>query len=94
MPYRACVRHSSAERRPSVLGSRLASGTAQSWNTNSEVTEELLAFREEVGQFGTLLVAGKDWADPDLARMNMKLLAEEVKPAINAAEAASSKAAQ
>ena len=46
-----------------------------------------IAFREEVGQFGTLLVAGKDWADVGLARRNMELLAEKVKPAVDVAEA-------
>lgn len=56
------------------------------WGTPDKVTEDLLAFREETGDFGTLLLAGKDWADPDLSRRSMKLLAEKVKPAVNAAE--------
>jgi alkanesulfonate monooxygenase SsuD/methylene tetrahydromethanopterin reductase-like flavin-dependent oxidoreductase (luciferase family) len=58
------------------------------WGTPDKVTDELLAFREETGDFGTLLYAGKDWADPDLARRSMILLAEKVKPAINTAIAA------
>jgi alkanesulfonate monooxygenase SsuD/methylene tetrahydromethanopterin reductase-like flavin-dependent oxidoreductase (luciferase family) len=52
------------------------------WGTPEKVTEELLAFRETVGEFGTLLYAGKDWADPELARRSMVLLAEKVAPAI------------
>jgi alkanesulfonate monooxygenase SsuD/methylene tetrahydromethanopterin reductase-like flavin-dependent oxidoreductase (luciferase family) len=56
------------------------------WGTPDKVTDELLAFREEVGRFGTLLYAGKDWADVDLGRRSMTLLAEAVKPSIDAAE--------
>ncbi|MBT8411108.1 MAG: LLM class flavin-dependent oxidoreductase, partial [Octadecabacter sp.] len=50
-----------------------------------KVADEVLALREETGEFGTLLYAGKDWADPELARRSMVLLAEKVKPAIDAA---------
>lgn len=57
------------------------------WGTPEKVTDELLALREQTGQFGTLLYAGKDWADVDLARRSMVLLAEKVKPAVDAAEA-------
>lgn len=56
------------------------------WGTPDKVADELLAFREETGDFGTLLYAGKDWADPELARRSMVLLAEQVAPAVNAAE--------
>ena len=62
------------------------------WGTPDKVTEDLLAFREETGEFGTLLYAGKDWADPALARRSMVLLAEKVAPAV--AEAESKAAAQ
>ncbi len=54
------------------------------WGTPDKVTDDLLAFREVTGDFGTLLYAGKDWADRDLARRSMVLLAEQVKPAIDA----------
>ncbi len=57
------------------------------WGTPDKVADELLAFREETGPFGTLLMAGKDWADPELARRCMVLLAEKVKPAVDAATA-------
>lgn len=49
------------------------------------VVDQILAFREEVGDFGTLLYAGKDWRDPALARRSMVLLAEQVMPRVNAA---------
>jgi alkanesulfonate monooxygenase SsuD/methylene tetrahydromethanopterin reductase-like flavin-dependent oxidoreductase (luciferase family) len=55
------------------------------YGTPEKVTDELLAFRERVGDFGTLLYAGMDWADRDLARRSMVLLAEKVLPAVNAA---------
>jgi hypothetical protein len=53
-----------------------------------------MAFREEIGDFGTLLYAGKDWLDPDLGRRSMVLMAEQVMPAVNAAIARSRKAAE
>lgn len=55
------------------------------WGTPDKVTDEILAFREQVGDFGTLLYAGKDWADPELARRSMILAAEKVMPAVNKA---------
>jgi alkanesulfonate monooxygenase SsuD/methylene tetrahydromethanopterin reductase-like flavin-dependent oxidoreductase (luciferase family) len=51
----------------------------------TRVVDQLLAFREEVGEFGTLLYAGKDWTDPALGRRSMVLMAEKVLPALNAA---------
>ena len=44
---------------------------------------KILTFREEVGEFGTLLYAGHDWKDVDLAKNSMKLMAEKVMPQIN-----------
>jgi hypothetical protein len=49
------------------------------------VTEELLAFRDEVGDFGTLLYCGLDWVDSVVARRSMELMAEVVMPAVNSA---------
>ena len=49
------------------------------------VVEQILAFRDTVGDFGTLLYAGHDWADPALARRSMELMAEQVMPRVNAA---------
>jgi len=59
----------------------------------SSVVDQLLAFRETVGDFGTLLYAGHDWADPQLARRSMELMAEQVMPAVNAAIGAATRAA-
>ncbi len=55
------------------------------WGTPDKVTDDLAAFRETTGDFGTLLYAGKDWADRDLGRRSMVLLAEQVKPALDSA---------
>ena len=51
----------------------------------SSVVDQILAFREQVGNFGTLLYAGHDWADAGLARRSMELMAEKVMPAVNTA---------
>lgn len=53
--------------------------------TVDSVVEQLLAFREEVGEFGTLLYACHDWLDPQLGRRSMQLMAEQVMPRVNAA---------
>jgi alkanesulfonate monooxygenase SsuD/methylene tetrahydromethanopterin reductase-like flavin-dependent oxidoreductase (luciferase family) len=49
-----------------------------------KVADQLLAFRDQVGGFGTLLYAGKDWLDRDLGRRSMVLLAEKVLPLVQA----------
>jgi alkanesulfonate monooxygenase SsuD/methylene tetrahydromethanopterin reductase-like flavin-dependent oxidoreductase (luciferase family) len=53
--------------------------------TVDSVVAQLLQFREQVGDFGTLLYACHDWMDPALAKRSMQLLAEEVMPRVNAA---------
>jgi alkanesulfonate monooxygenase SsuD/methylene tetrahydromethanopterin reductase-like flavin-dependent oxidoreductase (luciferase family) len=53
--------------------------------TVDSVVEQLLAFREQVGDFGTLLYACHDWIDPTLAKRSMQLMAEQVMPRVNAA---------
>ena len=55
------------------------------FGTPESVTDQLLEFRDEVGQFGTLLYAGHDWKDRALAVRSMELMAEDVMPAINSA---------
>jgi alkanesulfonate monooxygenase SsuD/methylene tetrahydromethanopterin reductase-like flavin-dependent oxidoreductase (luciferase family) len=52
------------------------------YGTPEKVADDLLRFREQVGPFGTLLYAGKDWKDRDLARRSMILMAEKVLPRI------------
>ena len=46
------------------------------------VLDKLVAFRERVGPFGTLLMTGLDWGGPNEAweREAMRLLAQEVMP--------------
>jgi hypothetical protein len=62
--------------------------------TPGSVADQLLAFQDEVGQFGTLLYAGKDWKDAELGRQSMILMAEKVMPRINAGNSKQSKAAE
>ncbi len=52
--------------------------------TPASVTEQILEFREQTGDFGELVYAGLDWVDPGLARRSMELMAEQVMPRINA----------
>lgn len=58
------------------------------YGTPDKVADDLLAFRERVGAFGTLLYAGHDWRDRDLARHSMRLMAEQVMPKLGAITAA------
>ncbi len=64
------------------------------WGSPAKVADEILAFRNHVGDFGTLLYAGHDWLDRDLARRSMILAAEKVLPAVSAAEAGKRVAAE
>ena len=61
--------------------------------TVNSVVDQILAFREQVGDFGTLVYACHDWMDPKLGKRSMELLAEKVMPAVNAAIARGGKAA-
>jgi hypothetical protein len=54
----------------------------------NRVIDGLLALHEKVGEFGTLLYCGMDWADPALSRRSMELMAETVMRAVNAASGA------
>ena len=49
----------------------------------SSVADQVLAFREEVGDFGHLVYAGHDWTNYELGRKSMILTAEKVMPIIN-----------
>jgi alkanesulfonate monooxygenase SsuD/methylene tetrahydromethanopterin reductase-like flavin-dependent oxidoreductase (luciferase family) len=53
--------------------------------TVNSVVDQILAFREKVGAFGTLYYPCHDWVDPRLARRSMELMAEQVMPKVNAA---------
>jgi alkanesulfonate monooxygenase SsuD/methylene tetrahydromethanopterin reductase-like flavin-dependent oxidoreductase (luciferase family) len=53
--------------------------------TPESVADQILAFRDDVGPFGTLLYTGHDWTDPALARRSMELMANEVWPRVERA---------
>ena len=57
----------------------------------NKIVDDLLAFREEVGEFGTLVYAGHDWVDPELGKRSMELMATEVMPRVNKALGESSR---
>jgi alkanesulfonate monooxygenase SsuD/methylene tetrahydromethanopterin reductase-like flavin-dependent oxidoreductase (luciferase family) len=59
----------------------------------NKVVDQILAFREQAGDFGELVYAGMDWADEKLERRSMQLMAEEVMPKVNAAIAREKRAA-
>ena len=61
-----------------VLDTLVIAGTA------SQVAEQILELREQIGDFGTLVYAGHDWAEPELAKHSMRLMAEQVMPMVNA----------
>ncbi len=47
------------------------------------VARKILALREEVGDFGTLVYAAHDWQDKAAMKNSMRLMAQEVMPRIN-----------
>jgi alkanesulfonate monooxygenase SsuD/methylene tetrahydromethanopterin reductase-like flavin-dependent oxidoreductase (luciferase family) len=48
--------------------------------TPGQVLDQLVALREEIGPFGTLLMTGHDWDRPKMWQRSMELLATEVMP--------------
>jgi alkanesulfonate monooxygenase SsuD/methylene tetrahydromethanopterin reductase-like flavin-dependent oxidoreductase (luciferase family) len=64
------------------------------YGTPDSVADQLLAFQQEVGTFGTLLYAGKDFKDRELGRESMILMAEKVMPLVNAGTRMQSNAAE
>jgi hypothetical protein len=57
-----------------------------------KVVDQLLALREEIGDFGEIVYAGMDWVDPVIGKRSMQLMAEQVLPRVNAAIAKSAAA--
>lgn len=49
------------------------------------VAEKILALRDEIGSFGTLVLTNQDWTDKPRMKRSMELLAREVMPKVNAA---------
>jgi alkanesulfonate monooxygenase SsuD/methylene tetrahydromethanopterin reductase-like flavin-dependent oxidoreductase (luciferase family) len=64
------------------------------YGTPDSVADQILAFQDEVGEFGTLLYAGKDWKDRELGRASMILTAEKVMPMVNAGSRTRTSAAE
>lgn len=60
----------------------------------ASVADQILAFRQEVGEFGQLVYAGHDWNDIELSRKSMILMAEKVMPRVNEAISTDTAAAQ
>ncbi|MEM7023799.1 MAG: LLM class flavin-dependent oxidoreductase [Pseudomonadota bacterium] len=50
----------------------------------STVAEKLLAIREEIGPFGTIVQTGLDWDDKPIWKHSMELMAKEVMPKLRA----------
>jgi len=55
------------------------------YGTMNKVVDQILALREQTGDFGELVYAGMDWVDPRLEKRSMQLMAEQVMPRVNAA---------
>lgn len=53
--------------------------------TVNSVVDQILSFRDQIGDFGQLVYACHDWMDPALGRRSMELFASEVMPRVNAA---------
>ena len=53
--------------------------------TVNSVVDQILALREEVGDFGELVYAGMDWVDPALTKRSMELMANQVMPRVREA---------
>jgi alkanesulfonate monooxygenase SsuD/methylene tetrahydromethanopterin reductase-like flavin-dependent oxidoreductase (luciferase family) len=51
----------------------------------NKVVDQILALREQTGDFGELVYAGMDWVDRKLGQRSMELMATEVVPRVNAA---------
>jgi alkanesulfonate monooxygenase SsuD/methylene tetrahydromethanopterin reductase-like flavin-dependent oxidoreductase (luciferase family) len=51
----------------------------------NSVVDQILALRQEIGDFGELVYAGMDWVDEKLTKRSMQLMAEQVMPRANAA---------
>jgi alkanesulfonate monooxygenase SsuD/methylene tetrahydromethanopterin reductase-like flavin-dependent oxidoreductase (luciferase family) len=55
------------------------------FGTVNKVVDQILALREEIGDFGELVYAGMDWVDEKLTKRSLELMATEVMPRVNAA---------
>ena len=51
--------------------------------TTHSMVDQIQTMREDIGEFGTLLYAGHDQQDKNLAISSMKKIAKEVMPEVN-----------
>jgi alkanesulfonate monooxygenase SsuD/methylene tetrahydromethanopterin reductase-like flavin-dependent oxidoreductase (luciferase family) len=65
-----------------VTASEVAAGMTSA-GTPAQVLDQLIEFRDQVGDFGTLVSVAHDWDQPRRWRRSMQLLAEEVMPRFN-----------
>ena len=68
--------------------------TMTSFGSPKRALDQLVAFMEETGPFGTLLSVGHDWDRPQMWKRSMRLLAEEVMPRLGQHARATMKAAE
>lgn len=50
------------------------------YGSRKTVLEKLVALREEIGHFGTLIMTGHDWDRPQMWRSSMEMMANDVIP--------------
>jgi len=53
------------------------------WGSPETVAEKILALREEIGDFGHLVMYSHDWSEPEKLKKSMRLMAEKVMPMVN-----------
>ena len=70
---------------PAALGHEALRDNFTIHGSPETVAEKVLALRDEVGHFGTLMLTAQDWTDKQRMQRSMRLLAEEVMPTVNAA---------
>ena len=74
-----------ADTDPATLTHALVRDNFVIYGSPETVARKILALRDEVGPFGTLMMTSHDWQDKNVMRRSMELLATRVMPAVNAA---------
>ena len=70
---------------PALLEPQALRDSCVIYGSPETVARKLLALREDVGHFGTLLYAAHDWQDKARMKNSMRLMAQEVMPRVNLA---------
>lgn len=63
---------------PRIVQSQVIAGSPDT------VLRQLIALREEIGHFGTLIITSHDWDRPAMWKRSMELMATEIMPRFNA----------